>query len=68
MPTGRTHPCEDHHLISHRALLKGKRPEYPTFNFKGLAEETGIPYQQLINLYLRDCLAFKTKPTLSWAS
>ena len=21
--------------------------------FKGLAEETGIPYQQLINLYLR---------------
>src|SRR5437867_8126733 len=27
--------------------------------FKGLAEETGIPYQQLINLYLRDCLVSK---------
>lgn len=23
--------------------------------FKELAEETGIPYQTLINLYLRDC-------------
>jgi predicted DNA binding CopG/RHH family protein len=23
--------------------------------FKGLAEESGIPYQSLINLYLRDC-------------
>jgi len=36
--------------------------------FKELAEETGIPYQQLINLYLRDCLASKRKPTLKWAS
>ena len=23
--------------------------------FKSLAEETGVPYQTLINLYLRDC-------------
>ena len=23
--------------------------------FKGLAEQTGLPYQSLINLYLRDC-------------
>ena len=23
--------------------------------FKGLSTETGIPYQTLINLYLRDC-------------
>lgn len=36
--------------------------------FKELAEETGIPYQQLINLYLRDCVASKRKPTLKWAS
>jgi uncharacterized protein (DUF4415 family) len=36
--------------------------------FKGLAAETGIPYQQLINLYLRDCLVSKRKPTLNWAS
>ena len=25
--------------------------------FKDLADETGIPYQTLINLYLRDCAA-----------
>ena len=36
--------------------------------FKELAEETGIPYQNLINLYLRDCVASNRKPTLKWAS
>ena len=35
--------------------------------FKELAEETGIPYQNLINLYLRDCLASKRRPSLKWA-
>jgi uncharacterized protein (DUF4415 family) len=36
--------------------------------FKELAAETGIPYQQLINLYLRDCVASRRKPFLKWAS
>ena len=36
--------------------------------FKGLAEETGIPYQNLINLYLRDCVVSKRKPSLKWVS
>jgi uncharacterized protein (DUF4415 family) len=36
--------------------------------FKGLAEETGIPYQNLINLYLRDCVVSKKRPSLKWAS
>lgn len=36
--------------------------------FKELAAETGIPYQHLINLYLRDCVASRRKPTLKWAS
>ena len=36
--------------------------------FKELAEETGIPYQNLINLYLRDCVASGRKPSLKWAS
>jgi hypothetical protein len=31
---------------------------------KELAEETGIPYQNLINLYLRDCVASGRKPSL----
>ena len=34
--------------------------------FKELAEDTGIPYQSLINLYLRDCVAHGRKPDLSW--
>ena len=36
--------------------------------FEGLAEETGIPYQNLINLYLRECAHAGKKPSLSWAS
>ena len=34
--------------------------------FKQLAEETGIPYQSLINLYLRDCAQSNRKLTLVW--
>lgn len=36
--------------------------------FKRLAAETGIPYQNLINLYLRECAQTGKKPSLSWAS
>lgn len=34
--------------------------------FKAQAEQTGIPYQTLINLYLTDCAAHKRKLQLSW--
>jgi len=34
--------------------------------FKGISEQVGIPYQSLINLYLRDCAAHNRKPDLSW--
>jgi len=36
--------------------------------FKKLAEETGIPYQNLINLYLRECAHSRKKLILNWAS
>jgi len=36
--------------------------------FKGLAQETGIPYQNLINLYLRDCAHSRKKLIMNWAS
>jgi uncharacterized protein (DUF4415 family) len=36
--------------------------------FKNMAEETGIPYQSLINLYLRDCVAQHREIDLSWQS
>jgi uncharacterized protein (DUF4415 family) len=34
--------------------------------FKNLTEETGIPYQTLINLYLRDCAVNKRKLQMQW--
>lgn len=34
--------------------------------FKNMAGDTGIPYQSLINLYLRDCVAHDRKPDLTW--
>lgn len=36
--------------------------------FKQLADETGIPYQSLINLYLQDCVRSRRKPSLEWVS
>jgi predicted DNA binding CopG/RHH family protein len=34
--------------------------------FKDLAGESGIPYETLINLYLRDCAASGRKLALEW--
>jgi uncharacterized protein (DUF4415 family) len=34
--------------------------------FKVMAEESGVPYQSLINLYLRDCVAMHRKVSISW--
>lgn len=34
--------------------------------FKAMAEETELPYQSLINLYLRDCAASGRKLALTW--
>ena len=35
--------------------------------FKALSKETGVPYQSLINLYLRDCVHSGKKLALKWA-
>ena len=34
--------------------------------FKEMAEDSGVPYQSLINLYLRDCIAQHRKVDISW--
>ncbi|MBI2932140.1 MAG: BrnA antitoxin family protein [Planctomycetes bacterium] len=34
--------------------------------FKALSREIGIPYQRLINLYLRECAVLKRKPAVHW--
>lgn len=36
--------------------------------FKDMAAKTGIPYQNLINLYLRDCVLSQRKLQMKWAS
>ena len=34
--------------------------------FKSISAQVGIPYQSLINLYLRDCAASHRKLNLDW--
>ena len=36
--------------------------------FKAMAEETGIPYQSLINLYLRDCMNTRRELNIDWSN
>lgn len=36
--------------------------------FKGMASEAGVPYQSLINLYLRDCVMQHRKVQIAWPS
>jgi predicted DNA binding CopG/RHH family protein len=43
------------------------RLDEPTVRyFQDLARESEIPYQTLINLYLRDCAAHRRKLTMRW--
>jgi uncharacterized protein (DUF4415 family) len=34
--------------------------------FKEMGAELGMPYQNLINLFLRDCAAQKRRPVIQW--
>ena len=34
--------------------------------FKSLASDLGIPYQTLINLYLRECAASRKRLSIQW--
>jgi len=36
--------------------------------FKEMADEANVPYQSLINLYLRDCVAQHRKIDIAWRS
>jgi len=36
--------------------------------FRAISEETGIPYQTWINLYLRDCAQSKRRLDLKWVA
>jgi predicted DNA binding CopG/RHH family protein len=34
--------------------------------FKAMAADAGVPYQSLINMYLRDCLARNRRIRIKW--
>lgn len=34
--------------------------------FKGLSKELGLPYQTLINLYLRECASARKRLAITW--
>ena len=36
--------------------------------FKQMGADLGMPYQNLINLFLRDCAARKRRPSIQWAN
>jgi predicted DNA binding CopG/RHH family protein len=36
--------------------------------FKKLSKEIGIPYQRLINMYLRECTESRRKAVVHWVS
>jgi predicted DNA binding CopG/RHH family protein len=35
-------------------------------SFKKLSDETGIPYQKLIDLHLLDCVKRRKRPSMRW--
>ena len=49
-------------------VLKPAFLDQVTEAVQALAKETGIPYQNLINSYLRDCVVNHKKPSMKWAS
>ena len=51
-------------LPLHPVLLQGT--ERVIIYFKSKAENAGIPYQTLINLYLKDCVANNRNLEISW--
>ena len=61
---GRKNPCAQRLKKSVTIRLDEDTVTY----FKELAEETGVGYQTLINLYLRDCAASQKKLRMRWSS
>ena len=56
------------YAAQHKKSVTIRLDEVSISYFKALAEETGIPYQSLINLYLKDCAASGKKLSMAWKS
>ena len=51
-------------LLKQQVTIRLDRPTVSYF--KALAADTNIPYQTLMNLYLRDCAASRKRLRLDW--
>jgi len=73
---GRTVPClrmaspllRDQSLRAEQQLITMRLDRDTVAYFKDMAEGSGIPYQTLINLYLRDCAANHRKLKMKWTA
>jgi hypothetical protein len=59
--------CEKSLFSSGTAVGINLSPEVVDY-FKGLADETGLPYQKLIDLYPLDCAKKRKKLTMKWVA
>jgi predicted DNA binding CopG/RHH family protein len=59
---GRRNPC----AAKLKRSITIRLDEATIAYFKELSAETAIPYQTLINLYLRECAATGRRLTLQW--
>ena len=48
-------------IVRAKSMITIRLDEDSVGYFKGISEQLGIPYQSLINLYLRDCAAHHCK-------
>jgi uncharacterized protein (DUF4415 family) len=54
------------HLKRPKKQLTIRLDEETVDYFRSLSEESGIPYQSLINLYLRECAAENKRFHMKW--
>ena len=54
------------HASQLKKLITIRLDEESISYFKSISQEVGIPYQSLVNLYLRDCAATHRKLNPNW--
>jgi uncharacterized protein (DUF4415 family) len=58
--------ADEQRLRKPKKQLTNRLDEDTIEYFRALAEKNGIPYQNLINLYLRDCAQSHRKLSMKW--
>ena len=60
------HPRRNPYVKSAKKPITINLDESVVSYFKNESETVGVPYQTLINLYLRDCMAQGRHPDMAW--